>query len=188
MKNNTGNLRTELDHTMETNFQLLEYINQCYWRHRKVGSFEAHETSGTHRVFIEQCCSRESTGGWYLYSSWILRTLSVKPQEEEEQRESWVPFNGTRLFNRLSSSFDRNVHHRPVCKALAESKCPWRLFYYFSENTLLSVVTKMLLLHLHNILWSLKKLQLASLCHGMRPAVQTQRSVSETESVGPWEG
>lgn len=71
----------------------------------------------------------------------------VKHQKEEEG-ECRVQFT---LFNK-PSLLDRNVYHRPVCKALAESKCPWRLFYYFSGNKLLSAVMKMLLLHLHNIL------------------------------------
>lgn len=81
----------ELDHTMKTDFQPLEYINQCHWSPRKVDFFgwpQVRQTSGTHQDFIEQCWWKEwgaqKTEDWYLYSAWILRTLSIKHRKEEE--------------------------------------------------------------------------------------------------------
>lgn len=60
-----------------------------------------------------------------------------RPQQSTKRRRSrecWVLFRDIRLLSK-PPLFDRNVYHHPVCKTLANSKCPWRLFYYFPETS-----------------------------------------------------
>lgn len=172
------------------NFRPLEYVNQSYWRRRKavfsVVGPKMHQKCGAHWVFLEQCSRgqkprRQRTGTFMQPRFWQCPLQSTK----KRNRECWVHFRGIRLLSKLL--FYRNVCHHRVCKALAKSKCPWRLFYYFLETSCWMWSWKCCC-YTYIIFRDAWKGCSWPLCHCVGPAVQTQQTLPAAKSMQSWEG
>lgn len=104
---------------------------------------------------VFQKAKAQKTENRYLYSTWILTTPSAKHQKEEQRM--------LRTFSGVSGCLANYGFIEMFVRSTCKVSMSLETVLLFSGNKLLNVVMKTPLLHLHNILWSLKRLQLASL-------------------------